>query len=229
MQHLEIPRRRKFYQGPGLKHTSDIFHVLKTKLYHSFQSPHGGSAWCLQKNKQTNDRVSNIGTYFSCVFVFSFMNYNHRYSWNYFLLLDFFYLNFRDNLLELRIYFESLTYSDVRQVPSYDLYSLLGRKLFISFLLIIYIYIYIYIYIFALFTAATFLTFHKLSYITLLTVHHLQYNTYNELLRWISHSCNTTMLKHLIFLNLPAPFPHPCSLSACDQLAVLIQALHVWT
>ena len=147
MQHLEIPRRRKFYQGPGLKHTSDIFHVLKTKLYHSFQSPHGGSAWCLQKNKQTNDRVSNIGTYFSCVFVFSFMNYNHRYSWNYFLLLDFFYLNFRDNLLELRIYFESLTYSDVRQVPSYDLYSLLGRKLFISFLLIIYIYIYIYIYI----------------------------------------------------------------------------------
>ena len=84
MQHLEIPRRRKFYQGPGLKHTSDIFHVLKKKLYHSFQSPHGGSAWCLQKNKQTNDRVSNIGTYFSCVFVFSFMNYNHRYSWNYF-------------------------------------------------------------------------------------------------------------------------------------------------
>lgn len=222
MQHLEIPRRRKFYQGPGLKHTSDIFHVLKTKLYHSFQSPHGGSAWCLQKNKQTNDRVSNIGTYFSCVFVFSFMNYNHRYSWNYFLLLDFFYLNFRDNLLELRIYFESLTYSDVRQVPSYDLYSLLGRKLFISFLLL-------YIYIFALFTAATFLTFHKLSYITLLTVHHLQYNTYNELLRWISHSCNTTMLKHLIFLNLPAPFPHPCSLSACDQLVVWIQALHVWT
>ena len=201
--------------------------MLKTKLYHSFQSPHGGSAWCLQKNKQTNDRVSNIGTYFSCVFVFSFMNYNHRYSWNYFLLLDFFYLNFRDNLLELRIYFESLTYSDVRQVPSYDLYSLLGRKLFISFLLIIYIYIYIYI--FALFTAATFLTFHKLSYITLLTVHHLQYNTYNELLRWISHSCNTTMLKHLIFLNLPAPFPHPCSLSACDQLVVWIQALHVWT
>ena len=224
MQHLEIPRRRKFYQGPGLKHTSDIFHVLKTKLYHSFQSPHGGSAWCLQKNKQTNDRVSNIGTYFSCVFVFSFMNYNHRYSWNYFLLLDFFYLNFRDNLLELRIYFESLTYSDVRQVPSYDLYSLLGRKLFISFLLL-----YIYIYIFALFTAATFLTFHKLSYITLLTVHHLQYNTYNELLRWISHSCNTTMLKHFIFLNLPAPFPHPCSLSACDQLVVWIQALHVWT
>ena len=224
MQHLEIPRRRKFYQGPGLKHTSDIFHVLKTKLYHSFQSPHGGSAWCLQKNKQTNDRVSNIGTYFSCVFVFSFMNYNHRYSWNYFLLLDFFYLNFRDNLLELRIYFESLTYSDVRQVPSYDLYSLLGRKLFISFLLL-----YIYIYIYALFTAATFLTFHKLSYITLLTVHHLQYNTYNELLRWISHSCNTTMLKHLIFLNLPAPFPHPCSLSACDQLVVWIQALHVWT
>ena len=144
MQHLEIPRRRKFYQGPGLKHTSDFFHVLKTKLYHSFQSPLGGSAWCLQKNKQTNDRVSNIGTYFSCVFVFSFMNYNHRYSWNYFLLLDFFYLNFRDNLLELRIYFESLTYSDVRQVPSYDLYSLLGRKLFISFLLL-YIYIYIYI------------------------------------------------------------------------------------
>ena len=188
--------------------------MLKTKLYHSFQSPHGGSAWCLQKNKQTNDRVSNIGTYFSCVFVFSFMNYNHRYSWNYFLLLDFFYLNFRDNLLELRIYFESLTYSDVRQVPSYDLYSLLGRKLFISFLLIIYIYIYICI-------------IH--GGITLLTVHHLQYNTYNELLRWISHSCNTTMLKHLIFLNLPAPFPHPCSLSACDQLVVWIQALHVWT
>ncbi|RMX47500.1 hypothetical protein pdam_00002209 [Pocillopora damicornis] len=32
----------------------------------------------------------------------------------------------RDNLLELRIYFESLTYSDVKQVPSYDLYNLLG-------------------------------------------------------------------------------------------------------
>jgi len=32
----------------------------------------------------------------------------------------------RDNLLELRIYYESLTFSDVKQVPSYDLYSLLG-------------------------------------------------------------------------------------------------------
>ena len=172
MQHLEIPRRRKFYQGPGLKHTSDIFHVLKTKLYHSFQSPHGGSAWCLQKNKQTNDRVSNIGTYFSCVFVFSFMNYNHRYSWNYFLLLDFFYLNFRDNLLELRIYFESLTYSDVRQVPSYDLYSLLGRKLLISFLLIIYIYIYLH------YSRRQ----HFSHFINSLTLHCLQYITYNIIL-----------------------------------------------
>ncbi|XP_078356042.1 acid-sensing ion channel 2-like [Oculina patagonica] len=35
-------------------------------------------------------------------------------------------LLFRDNLLELRIYYESLTFSDVRQVASYDLYSLLG-------------------------------------------------------------------------------------------------------
>ena len=173
MQHLEIPRRRKFYQGPGLKHTSDIFHVLKTKLYHSFQSPHGGSAWCLQKNKQTNDRVSNIGTYFSCVFVFSFMNYNHRYSWNYFLLLDFFYLNFRDNLLELRIYFESLTYSDVRQVPSYDLYSLLGRKLFISFLLL-----YIYIYIYLHYSRRQ----HFSHFINSLTLHCLQYITYNIIL-----------------------------------------------
>ena len=171
MQHLEIPRRRKFYQGPGLKHTSDIFHVLKTKLYHSFQSPHGGSAWCLQKNKQTNDRVSNIGTYFSCVFVFSFMNYNHRYSWNYFLLLDFFYLNFRDNLLELRIYFESLTYSDVRQVPSYDLYSLLGRKLFISFLLL-------YIYIYMHYSRRQ----HFSHFINSLTLHCLQYITYNIIL-----------------------------------------------
>ena len=33
----------------------------------------------------------------------------------------------RDNLLELKIYYESLTYSDVKQVPSYDLYSLLGK------------------------------------------------------------------------------------------------------
>lgn len=171
MQHLEIPRRRKFYQGPGLKHTSDIFHVLKTKLYHSFQSPHGGSAWCLQKNKQTNDRVSNIGTYFSCVFVFSFMNYNHRYSWNYILLLDFFYLNFRDNLLELRIYFESLTYSDVRQVPSYDLYSLLGRKLFVSFLLL-------YIYIYLHYSRRQ----HFSHFINSLTLHCLQYITYNIIL-----------------------------------------------
>ena len=37
-------------------------------------------------------------------------------------------LRFRDNLLELRIYYESLTFSDVRQVPSYDLYSLLGKQ-----------------------------------------------------------------------------------------------------
>ena len=45
---------------------------------------------------------------------------------SYFLCFEFFYLHFRDNLLELRIYFESLTYSDVKQVPSYDLYNLLG-------------------------------------------------------------------------------------------------------
>ena len=30
---LEIPRRGKFYQGPVLKHTSDMFHVLTTKTF----------------------------------------------------------------------------------------------------------------------------------------------------------------------------------------------------
>ena len=38
------------------------------------------------------------------------------------------FLHFRDNLLELRVYYESLTFSDVKQVPSYDLYSLLGEQ-----------------------------------------------------------------------------------------------------
>ncbi|EDO48656.1 predicted protein [Nematostella vectensis] len=32
----------------------------------------------------------------------------------------------RDNLIEIKIYYEDLTYFDVQQVPSYDLYSLLG-------------------------------------------------------------------------------------------------------
>lgn len=45
-----------------------------------------------------------------------------------------FCVSYRDNLLELRIYYESLTYSDVRQVPSYDLYSLLGKQHIIPFL-----------------------------------------------------------------------------------------------
>lgn len=44
------------------------------------------------------------------------------------LVLSCFFSRFRDNLLELRIYYESLTFSDVRQVPSYDLYSLLGKQ-----------------------------------------------------------------------------------------------------
>ena len=48
-------------------------------------------------------------------------------------VLNLFYLHFRDNLLELRIYFESLTYSDVKQVPSYDLYNLLGGYHFFDY------------------------------------------------------------------------------------------------
>ncbi|KAK3748779.1 hypothetical protein QZH41_013515 [Actinostola sp. cb2023] len=32
----------------------------------------------------------------------------------------------RDNLLELKIYYEDLTFKDIHQVPSYDLFSLLG-------------------------------------------------------------------------------------------------------
>ena len=57
MKILEFPRRGKFCQGPGLKHTSDIFHVLSTQSFIIRSSPHtggGGYAWRLQKtNKQT--------------------------------------------------------------------------------------------------------------------------------------------------------------------------------
>ena len=60
MKILEIPRRGKFYQGPGLKHTSDIFHVLSTQSFIIRSSPHtgGGVRLGLTKNKQTNDRLS---------------------------------------------------------------------------------------------------------------------------------------------------------------------------
>ena len=54
---MGIPRRGKFYQGPGLKHTSDIFHVLSTQSF-SQSSPHTGGTPGAYKNKQTNDRVS---------------------------------------------------------------------------------------------------------------------------------------------------------------------------
>ena len=55
MKILEFPRRGKFCQGPGLKHTSDIFHLLSTQSFIIRSSPHtGGYAWRLQKtNKQT--------------------------------------------------------------------------------------------------------------------------------------------------------------------------------
>lgn len=52
---LEIPRHGKFYQGPGLKHTLDIFHVHSTQSFIIRSCPHmGGSTWHLQK--QTNKR-----------------------------------------------------------------------------------------------------------------------------------------------------------------------------
>ena len=61
MKILEIPRRGKFYQGPGWKHTSDIFHLLSTQSFIIRSSPHtggGGTPGAYKKNKQTNDRVS---------------------------------------------------------------------------------------------------------------------------------------------------------------------------
>ena len=93
---------------------------------------------------------------------------------SYFLCFDFFYLYFRDNLLELRIYFESLTYSDVKQVPSYDLYNLLGGYHFFDYCHFSLFYHYL--------RHHTLFKIHKLSYDTLLTMHHLRYNLYNEML-----------------------------------------------
>ena len=53
---MEIPRRGKFYQGRGLKHTSDIY-LLTTQSFIIRFSPHtGGNTWHLQK--QRNKRVS---------------------------------------------------------------------------------------------------------------------------------------------------------------------------
>ena len=60
---MEMPRRGKFYQGPGLKHTSDIFHVLTTKTFITRSSPHTVVAPGAHKNKQTNDRVSTDQRY----------------------------------------------------------------------------------------------------------------------------------------------------------------------
>ena len=55
---LEIPRHGKFYQGPGLKHTSDIFHVLSTQSFIIRSCPHmGGSTWHLQKQTNKRSRV----------------------------------------------------------------------------------------------------------------------------------------------------------------------------
>ena len=59
---LGIPRRGKFYQDPGLKHTSDIFHVLTTKTFIIRSSPHTGVRLALTKktNKQTIERIQEI-------------------------------------------------------------------------------------------------------------------------------------------------------------------------
>ena len=57
---MEIPRRGKFYQDPGLRHTSDIFHVLTTQSFIIRFSPHtggGGYAWRLQKQTDKRSRV----------------------------------------------------------------------------------------------------------------------------------------------------------------------------
>ena len=89
---------------------------------------------------------------------------------SYFLCFEFFYLHFRDNLLELRIYFESLTYSDVKQVPSYDLYNLLGGYHFFDY------------YDFSLFFIITYGTIHYLKYTNSLTTHYLQCTTYDIIL-----------------------------------------------
>ena len=53
---LGIPRRGKFYQDPGLKHTSDIFHVLTTKTFIIRSSPRTGVRLTLTKKNQTNER-----------------------------------------------------------------------------------------------------------------------------------------------------------------------------
>ena len=53
---LEIPRCGKFYQVPGLKHTSDIFHVLTAQSFIICSSPLTGGTPGAYKNKQTNKR-----------------------------------------------------------------------------------------------------------------------------------------------------------------------------
>ena len=57
MKILEIPRRGKFYQGPGWKHTSDIFHLLSTQSFIIRSSPHTGGGVHLALTKKTNKRT----------------------------------------------------------------------------------------------------------------------------------------------------------------------------
>ena len=73
---MEIPRRGKFYQGPGLRHTSNIFHVLTTQRFIIRSSPHMGVRLAhtktnKQTNKQTNYRVSGStsNTFFRSFFL----------------------------------------------------------------------------------------------------------------------------------------------------------------
>ena len=72
---MEIPKRGKFYQGPGLRHTSDIFHVLTTQRFIIRSSPHMGVRLAHTKtNKQTNKRTiacpARLVTHFLEVFSF---------------------------------------------------------------------------------------------------------------------------------------------------------------
>ena len=58
---VEIPRPGKFYQGPSLKtHFRHFPCALNSKLYYSFQSPHGVYAWCLQKQTNKRSRVHTV-------------------------------------------------------------------------------------------------------------------------------------------------------------------------
>ena len=71
---MEIPRRGKFYQGPGLRHTSDIFHVLTTQRFIIRSSPHMGVHLTHTKtNKQTNKRTiacpARLVTFFRSFFL----------------------------------------------------------------------------------------------------------------------------------------------------------------